>query len=79
MTLCLGTPNLASMSKEHSSLIDDLGGTSAVAAVFGIAPASVSDWRTKGIPKARRQTLALLYPDKVPADWKPGKQCEAAA
>jgi len=54
-----------------SELIDKLGGTSRVAEIFGIKPPSVSDWRDKGIPKARRQTLALLYPDVVPSDWLP--------
>jgi hypothetical protein len=46
-----------------SKIIDELGGTSAVAKLFEVKPASVSEWRTKGIPKARRQTLKLLRPD----------------
>jgi len=48
-----------------SQIIDLLGGTSAVSKLFEpeIAPASVSDWRKKGIPNARRQTLKLLRPD----------------
>lgn len=54
-----------------SQIIDALGGTSRVAALFGIEPASVSGWRKSGIPTARKQTLALLFPDKVPVDWHP--------
>jgi hypothetical protein len=54
-----------------SDIIDAIGGTSAVAAIFQITSASVSGWRERGIPKARRQTLALMFPDKVPPDWRP--------
>lgn len=46
-----------------SEIIDELGGTSAVALIFGVKPPSVSEWRTKGIPKARKQTLKLMRPD----------------
>jgi hypothetical protein len=59
--------------KTDSQIIDDLGGTTAVAAIFDIEPASVSDWRKSGIPKSRRQTLALMYPNKVPKSWRPNK------
>tara|TARA_R110000823_G_scaffold293109_2_gene411920 strand:+ start:932 stop:1150 length:219 start_codon:yes stop_codon:yes gene_type:complete len=55
----------------ESSLIDKLGGTCAVAAMFGVCPAAVSIWRKSGIPNARRQTLALMYPGKVPKSWLP--------
>lgn len=54
-----------------SQIIDSLGGTTKVAALFGIETASVSGWRKSGIPRARKQTLALLYPEKVPAEWHP--------
>lgn len=40
-------------------IIDRLGGTGAAADLFGIAPASVSEWKRKGIPKARLQSLLL--------------------
>lgn len=46
-----------------SRLIDDLGGTTAVAKIFDIKPPSVSGWRVDGIPKARRQFLQLYRPD----------------
>lgn len=54
-----------------SEIIDKLGGTSAVAAIFGIEPPSVSEWRKAGIPMARKQTLALMYPGQVPDEWRP--------
>lgn len=49
--------------QDSSTLIDLLGGTSAVAQLFEISAASVSEWRRNGIPKARMQTLRLLRPD----------------
>lgn len=54
-----------------SEIIDSLGGTTALANIVGVEPPSVSEWRVKGIPAARRQTLALLFPDKVPSSWRP--------
>jgi len=54
-----------------SKIIDELGGTSAVAALFEIKPSSVSEWRTAGIPKARLQTLKLLRPDLFAIPDKP--------
>lgn len=48
---------------DANQLIDALGGTAATAKLFEIHPASVSEWRTKGIPKARMQTLRLMRPD----------------
>ncbi|MBU0705046.1 MAG: helix-turn-helix domain-containing protein [Chloroflexi bacterium] len=55
---------------DDSKIIDDLGGTFAVAAVLRIKPPSVSNWRKKGIPSARRQTLALLFPGQTPPAWR---------
>lgn len=52
------TPNA-----EAVRIIAALGGTTATARLFEIAPASVSEWRYAGIPKARMQFLRLLRPD----------------
>ncbi|MDP1931935.1 MAG: hypothetical protein Q8L60_10805 [Gammaproteobacteria bacterium] len=57
--------------KTDSQIIDDLGGTGVVAGIFEIEPASVSEWRRNGIPGARKQALALMYPDRVPDEWRP--------
>ena len=56
-----------------SELIDALGGTGTLARLLKVEPPSVSEWRKNGIPEARRQTLALLYPDIVPSEWLPVK------
>lgn len=44
-------------------LIEELGGTAAVARLFKISSPSVSQWKREGIPKARLQTIQLLRPD----------------
>lgn len=46
----------------HSSIIDDLGGTAAVAKIFSIKNPSVSKWRNQGIPHARLMYLRVKYP-----------------
>ncbi len=46
-----------------SKIIDRLGGTTEVARLCQIKPPSVSEWRSTGIPPARRQYLELLRPD----------------
>lgn len=46
-----------------SEIIDHLGGTTEVARICRIKPPSVSEWRTSGIPPARRQFLELLRPE----------------
>jgi len=46
-----------------SRVIDRLGGTTETARLCEIKPASVSEWRRKGIPQARLQYLQLLRPD----------------
>ena len=59
---------------DDSQIIDALGGPTRVAAIFGIEPPSVSEWRKKGVPSARKQTLALMFPDVCPAEWRPAKE-----
>lgn len=44
-------------------IIDNLGGTNAVARLCEIQPASVSQWRSDGIPPARLMFLKLARPD----------------
>lgn len=46
-----------------SEIIDRIGGTAATARLCEIKPGSVSEWRKKGIPKARLQFLRLARPD----------------
>lgn len=46
-----------------SEIIDRLGGTTAVAELCKVKPPSVSEWREKGIPRARLMFLQLARPD----------------
>lgn len=46
-----------------SQLIDDLGGTMAVARMCTVQPPTVSNWRLDGIPGYRLDFLRLLRPD----------------
>lgn len=73
MTCKVGTPNMAGMDTNISAndVIERLGGTYAVAKIFGIAPPSVSEWKRNGIPAARRMYLELKYPDLLHADGTP--------
>lgn len=56
-------PKRTKPDTDASRLIDQLGGTSEVAALCDIKPPSVSEWRVKGIPKARLKFFKLLRPD----------------
>jgi hypothetical protein len=58
---------------DDSKIIDALGGTTAVANLCKVKQPSVSQWRTNGIPRARRQFLELLRPDVFGAS-KPSKR-----
>lgn len=44
-------------------IIDRLGGTGAAAELCGIAPASVSGWKAKGISELRTDFLKIRRPD----------------
>ncbi|PJI53892.1 hypothetical protein CTI14_22170 [Methylobacterium radiotolerans] len=46
-----------------SHKIDLLGGTNAVARLCKVRSPSVSKWRQKGIPMARKMFLELIRPD----------------
>lgn len=52
---------------DPKTVIKNLGGTLAVARLFGIKPPSVSEWKRKGIPSARLQYIALARPDALKA------------
>ena len=49
--------------KTASQIIDALGGTRKVAEICEVRAPSVSEWRVKGIPKARLMYLRVLFPD----------------
>ncbi|WP_433705822.1 hypothetical protein [Paraburkholderia sacchari] len=51
------------MNDEASTIIDRLGGTTAVARLCECTPPSVHQWRTDGIPKYRLQFLRLARPE----------------
>lgn len=52
------------MSHESpSEIIDRLGGTVAVARLCEVEPPSVSEWRHRGIPRARLMYLKLAKPE----------------
>lgn len=51
------------MNSVANTVIDRLGGTSAVAKLCKCKPPSVHEWRTNGIPKARIQFLHLAFPE----------------
>lgn len=48
---------------DASKIIDDLGGTNAVAELCEVTPQAVSQWREDGIPNARLMFLKLARPD----------------
>ena len=50
------------MDQLANTVIDRLGGTSAVAKICECKPPSVHGWRVNGIPKPRLQFLRLAYP-----------------
>lgn len=47
----------------YGKLIDDLGGTSAVAELCQVTTGAVSQWRENGIPHARMMYLRAVRPD----------------
>lgn len=47
------------MNETANKIIDALGGTNKVAAIFKIGAPSVSDWRKYGIPRARMMYLEV--------------------
>lgn len=65
------------MRMDSNSVIDALGGTSAVARLCHVKPPSVSKWRTSGIQDARLMYLGLLRPDVFEKDSSAIEQAAA--
>jgi hypothetical protein len=51
-----------------NKIIDDLGGTNAVAELCKVSPQAVSQWRDDGIPPARLMFLKVVRPDVFESD-----------
>lgn len=64
-------------SVEHSveHIVEQFGGTSAMAALCEVEPSAVSQWKSKGhIPKAHIKFLRIKRPDLFPEiDNTPGE------
>jgi hypothetical protein len=54
---------VAVTDEEAVRIIEGLGGTSAAARFFDISQASVSEWKRKGVPQARKRHLRDVRPD----------------
>lgn len=53
------------MNQQATQIIEALGDTAAVARLFGISMASVSDWKKSGIPPARLMYLKVAHKKKL--------------
>lgn len=62
--------------KSPTQIIAELGGTTAVARLCEVEPPSVSEWKVRGIPRARLMYLKAVRPDVFRPD---GKEAKAAA
>lgn len=49
-----------------SELIAALGGPAKAAVFWEVTPQAVSQWKEKGIPRARRMYLRVMRPDLFP-------------
>lgn len=50
------------MNSHATAIIEALGNTAEVARMFDVRMASVSEWKARGIPKARMQYIAAVHP-----------------
>ena len=66
------------MNASPSEIIDALGGPVAVARLCEGEPPSVSEWRHRGIPRARLMFLRLAHPELFPQTTPTPEQKEAA-
>ena len=58
--------NTAVKLHQHAAVIDKMGGSTAVARLFGYTPQRVQNWKYRGVPDAAR--LRMIYEMKV---WPP--------
>lgn len=58
-------------------IIEALGGTSAVAKLCEVTLPSVSEWKQKGIPRARRMYLQVIRPEVFEAIANPSASNDA--
>jgi hypothetical protein len=63
---------------DANKVIDDLGGTNAVAELCRVTPQAVSQWRDTGIPDARLMYLKVVRPDVFPINGADEHRAEAA-
>lgn len=66
-------------SLTDSQIIDALGGTSETARLCEVQPASVSEWRKTGIPKARLMFIRLARPELFNAPAPRRRKSDKAA
>jgi DNA-binding transcriptional regulator YdaS (Cro superfamily) len=52
------------MKRSLDEILDVLGGESAVASLLGCGPSSVSNWKSRGLPKGRWVDLVMLGAEK---------------
>lgn len=53
------------MNVSATQVIEALGGTAAVARLFGVAMPSVSAWKERGIPRPRMMFLCVAHKKKL--------------
>ena len=62
-----------------ADLIKQLGGPAEAAKLFEVTPQAVSQWASKGIPRARMMYLKVIRPDLFKHPEQPGQPARAAA
>lgn len=70
-------PDESSCDHPDWAAVQALGGPAAVARLCEITSQAVSQWRTKGMPKAQRRYLKLLRPDAFDGVPDPGPASQA--
>jgi hypothetical protein len=62
---------------DYCKAIERLGGTRASARFFEVTPAAITQWKRKGIPRARLMYLRAVRPDIYEAAMASGRQRES--